>query len=273
MIAGRGTWTVIVGLAFVLAAAGLTAWFSSEGTAPDRAERPASSSTAQGGDGATRQISLYCQFYVFVESRPFVAFLLEQNPDDPARYRQVYVAKADGDQTDYNVIAGREPEWRLDRSVEPPRLDSRVFVPDPSPAGIGEQDIAIELRGFDPAEASGSWREASLKSVYYQNLPGKCRQTRTREPDQRSDAPGESRAATILPTEASRSFTASASDFVRICTDIMPDRSASKMVVMAAAVPSGHAPTLSYCTRRSLMRRTSNDLNAQPVGLSDSSVA
>ncbi|RXF73705.1 hypothetical protein [Hansschlegelia zhihuaiae] len=166
-------------------------------------------------DSGPRQTALYCQFYVFVESRPFVAFLLEQAPDDPALYRQVYVAKADGDRTDYNALAGRRPEWRLDQTADPPRLDARVSVPDSSQAGLGEQEIAIELRGFDAARAGDAWTEASLKSVYYQNLPGKCRRAAPPAPDQRSER-GASRAATILPTEASRSFTASASDLVRI---------------------------------------------------------
>lgn len=134
-----------------------------------------------------KRVALYCQFYVFVESRPFVAFLLERSADDSGRYVQAYVAKADGDRTDYNALAEKRPEWRLEGAGEPaPRLRARVTVPDPGPAGLDEQDIAIELRDFDAARADGVWREASLKSVYYQNLPGKCRQIETREPDQRA---------------------------------------------------------------------------------------
>jgi hypothetical protein len=179
-----------------------------------RSAPPAEPGPPAAADGP-RQAALYCQFYVFVESRPFVAFMLEQAPDDPALYRQIYVAKADGDRTDYNALAGRRPEWRLDQAANPPRLDARVIVPDSSQAGLGEQEIAIELRGFDVARAGDAWSEASLKSVYYQNLPGKCRRVAAPAPDQRSER-GASSAATILPTEASRSFTASASDLVRI---------------------------------------------------------
>lgn len=133
-------------------------------------------------ESAPKRLALYCQFYVFVESRPFVAFMMEKSSEDPALYKQVYVAKADGDRTDYNELVGRRPEWRLDLQANPPRLSSRVSVPDTSQAGLGEQDIAIELRDFDARTASESWREASLKSVYYQNLPGKCRQTASQEP-------------------------------------------------------------------------------------------
>jgi hypothetical protein len=136
---------------------------------------------------APKAVALYCQFYVFVESRPYVAFLLNQAQDDAGRYLQAYVAKADGDRTDYNALVERTPEWRLDRSGEPPRIEAKVTVPDQSQAGVGEQDIAIELRDFDAAQADGVWREASLKSVYYQNLPGKCRQAAMRSADQRPE--------------------------------------------------------------------------------------
>ncbi|MDR4307173.1 hypothetical protein IHQ68_11135 [Chelatococcus sambhunathii] len=130
-----------------------------------------------------RRSSLYCQFYVFVESRPFVAFLMEQAQDDTAVFRQIYVAKADGDRTDYNAETGVRPEWRLDAASVTPRLEARVVVPDTGQSGLGEQDIAIEFPGArreDFADrGSTRWREASLKSVYYQNLPGKCRRQQT----------------------------------------------------------------------------------------------
>ena len=132
-------------------------------------------------------VALYCQFYVFVESRPFVAFVMEQSPEDTDRYKQAYVAKADGDRTDYNALLDRRPEWRLDRSTDPQRLEARVAVPDSGQTGVAEQEIAIELREFDAARADGVWREASLKSVYYQNLPGKCRQAAARAADQRAE--------------------------------------------------------------------------------------
>lgn len=129
--------------------------------------------------GIERRSALYCQFYVFVESRPFVAFLMEQAPGDAALFHQIYIAKADGDRTDYNAETGVRPEWRLDSASVTPRLEARVVVPDTGQSGLGEQDIAIEFPGTsweDFADrGSTRWREASLKSVYYQNLPGKCR--------------------------------------------------------------------------------------------------
>ncbi|GLK81402.1 hypothetical protein [Methylopila turkensis] len=148
-------------------------------SAPARVETAAAPAapTASPEPAGPPKVALYCQFYVFVESRPFVAFLFDQSPEDRGLYRQVYVAKADGDRTDYNAATGGQPEWRFIADVEPPRIVGRVTVPDNSQAGVAEQDIAIELReGFDAARADQTWYEASLKSIYYQNLPGKCRQ-------------------------------------------------------------------------------------------------
>lgn len=138
--------------------------------------RPSGGASAEAEPAATT-VSLYCQFYVFVESRPFVAFLFDKADDERPVYDQVYVAKADGDRTDYNAATGGQPEWRFDAKAEPPRLSARIAVPNTSQAGIGEEDIAIEVYGFDGTRTGNVWYEASLKSVYYQNLPGKCRQT------------------------------------------------------------------------------------------------
>ncbi|MFC3694324.1 hypothetical protein [Chenggangzhangella methanolivorans] len=171
----RSSKYLTVSLLFILAAgAGLALYLRGDNPKPV-AEQPPPRPTV---------LTLQCQFYVFVESRPFVAFLLEKAPDDPALYRQLYVAKADGDRTDYNALVDKRPEWRLGGAGDPTLLEAQVTVPDPGPAGVAEQEIAIELREFDAARSDGVWREASLKSVYYQNLPGKCRQAATPFPGQ-----------------------------------------------------------------------------------------
>lgn len=144
-------------------------------SAPAPVAQPAA---APSGEAKAKTVSLYCTFYVFVESRPFVAFLLDRDEADPLRYDQVYVAKADGDTTDYNELMGERPVWRFDGAAEPPRVNSTVMVPDSrAQAGVSPQDIAIEVRGFDGKAVGSAWYEASLKSIYYQNLPGKCQQT------------------------------------------------------------------------------------------------
>lgn len=172
--------SALAGAAVAVMATGLLLgafWYRSVPPVPPAAFAPQSS----------KVFMLHCQFYVFVENRPFVAFAMEREPGEPARYRQDYVAKADGDRTDYNALLDRRPEWRLDTRHDPQRLEATVVVPNSSQAGVGDEEIAIELREFDDARADGVWREASLKSVYYQNLPGKCRQATAPAADQRAD--------------------------------------------------------------------------------------
>jgi hypothetical protein len=126
---------------------------------------------------AARSLQLYCQFYVFTEQRPRVGFLFAVEGDGarPA-FRQLYVAEDNGERTDFD--GDDRPEWRLERDARPPRIVSRITVPDASQAARHEEDIAIEMYGYEPGRDSTQWFEASLKNVHYQNLPGKCRQGR-----------------------------------------------------------------------------------------------
>ncbi|WP_020184477.1 hypothetical protein [Methylopila sp. 73B] len=143
--------------------------------APPDAPAPASPALRTAAAAAPAAPTLYCQFYVFVESQPFVAFLFELDRGEPAAFAQIYVAKANGERSDYDGQGAPRPRWTLDRTAEPARLASKVTVPAANQTGTAVEDIAIELYGFDPAAPGQRWFEASLKSVYYQNLPGKCR--------------------------------------------------------------------------------------------------
>lgn len=144
---------------------------------PDKTQPPpdAPASPGPGAAVAPSAPTLYCQFYVFVESQPFVAFLFELDRREPPRFSQLYVAKANGERTDYDGETTPRPTWTLDRSADPARISARTTVPSTGPTGVAEEDIAIQIYGFDPAAKGQRWFEASLKSVYYQNLPGKCR--------------------------------------------------------------------------------------------------
>lgn len=166
-----------VSIIFLLLVFYVRPWADRDDAAPEAAPTAVSRPAAAPPPLGPKTTSLYCQFYVFVESRPFVAFLFERAPDERPVYAQVYVVKADGDRTDYSAETGARPEWRFDRAADPPRLTSRIMVPDASQAGVGEEDVAIEVYGFDGTGVGNVWYEASLKSVFYQNLPGKCRQT------------------------------------------------------------------------------------------------
>ena len=119
---------------------------------------------------------LYCQFYVFTEQRPRLAFLFDVANTEPTPvFRQRYIAEDNGERTDYGD-ADTPPVWRYDPSVDPRTISSTIMVPDTSQAGQHEQDIAIQLYGYEPKRDSKAFFEASLKNIHYQNLPGKCRQ-------------------------------------------------------------------------------------------------
>lgn len=122
--------------------------------------------------------NLYCQFYVFTEQRPRLAFLFDVGQRDGRPvFAQLYIAEDNGARTDYDGKSEPRPEWSYDPSVDPRTISSKIMVPDTSQAGQHEQDILIQLYGYEPMRDSKSFFEASLKNVHYQNLPGKCRQS------------------------------------------------------------------------------------------------
>lgn len=122
--------------------------------------------------------SLYCQFYVFVEQRPRLAFLFDVGQRDGRPvFSQRYIAEDNGERTDYDGKTEPRPEWSYDAAVDPRTISSKIMVPDTSQAGQHQQDILIQLYGYEPMRDSKSFFEASLKNVHYQNLPGKCRQS------------------------------------------------------------------------------------------------
>jgi hypothetical protein len=138
-------------------------------------EPPAASKPVEAAKGAP---SLYCQFYVFVEQRPRLAFLFDVGRRDGRPvFSQLYIAEDNGARTDYDGKTEPRPEWSYDPAVDPRTISSKIMVPDTSQAGQHEQDILIQLYGYEPARDSKSFFEASLKNIHYQNLPGKCRQS------------------------------------------------------------------------------------------------
>ncbi len=150
----------------VVAGGALLLWPAEEASPPE--PRQAQDS------GGTR---LYCQFYVFVEQRPRVAFYFEVDREGPApRFRQIYVAEDNGERADFDGVSEPRPEWTFSAS-DPARISSRIVVPDASQAAQHEEDIAIELHRYEPSADGPVWFEASLKNVHFQNLPGKCRQS------------------------------------------------------------------------------------------------
>ncbi len=153
---------------------------AAEQAAPSVAETAESTSAPiqQTTTGSAASPKLYCQFYVFTEQRPRVAFYFDvlRREDGPA-FQQVYVAEDTGQRTDFGADGSPRPEWRFDRTAEPPRIASTIAVPDNSQAASHDEDIAIDIYSYDPERAGTAWFEASLKNIHFQNLPGKCRQS------------------------------------------------------------------------------------------------
>lgn len=138
---------------------------------------PPSPPTASTQPVEARSLQLYCQFYVFVESRPRLALLfdVERRHGAPV-FRQVYLAEDNGERADYDGKDAPRPEWRYEATADPKIIASTIKVPDTSQSGFHDQDITIELHGYSEQRNAKTFFEASLKSFHFQNLPGKCRQ-------------------------------------------------------------------------------------------------
>lgn len=128
---------------------------------------------------APKSLQLYCQFYVFTEQRPRLALQFEVGSKDGAPvFSQLYLAEDNGARTDYDGKETPRPQWAYDPGVEPKRITSSIKIPDSSQSGFHDEDIAIELYGYQPERDLRAFFEASLKNIHFQNLPGKCRQSR-----------------------------------------------------------------------------------------------
>lgn len=162
---------LLTGLAAAGVIAALVGFWIYDGAEPPAREAATEAPKPQG------PLQLYCQFYVFVETKPRLALLFEVERRDGAPvFRQVYLAEDNGERTDYDGAETPRPEWRYDSGTEPQSIASTIKVPDNSQASFHEQDIAIQLYGYKPDRDNRTFFEASLKSFHFQNLPGKCRQ-------------------------------------------------------------------------------------------------
>jgi hypothetical protein len=92
------------------------------------------------------------------------------------RYEQLQLVEIRGSQR--TVKEPPFPDWRLDTSAEPARLESEISVFDNSAAGSHTETITIELYDYRPERSNKEWIESGLKSIHYQNLSGNCQQSR-----------------------------------------------------------------------------------------------
>ena len=108
---------------------------------------------------------------------PRLSFLFDiSQVGNELRFDQLYLVEISG--SDKTIKQPPFPEWRLDASAEPARLESEISVFDNSAAGSHTEKITIELYDYHPDKSNREWIEAGLKSIQYQNLSGQCQQSR-----------------------------------------------------------------------------------------------
>jgi hypothetical protein len=119
---------------------------------------------------------LYCMF-IRLSGEPRLEFLFDiSQVETDIHFDQLYLVEISG--RDKTIKEPPFPEWRLDASAEPKRLESEISVFDNSAAGSHEEKITIELYNYRPEKSDGELIESGLKNIQYQNLSGNCRQTR-----------------------------------------------------------------------------------------------
>ncbi|XSG83129.1 MAG: hypothetical protein ACPW61_04945 [Methyloligella sp. ZOD6] len=136
-----------------------------------------SSAIPETGDLATADPpQLNCIFYKFTAQRPHLEFVFNvEDETGKPRFEQLYVSLFNGRERMVDVKKPPYPVWQFDPAAEPKRIYTEIDVNDDSLAGKHTEPIAIELYKYNPAASGPGWKEASLKSVHYQNLPGQCR--------------------------------------------------------------------------------------------------
>ena len=108
---------------------------------------------------------------------PRLSFLFDiSQVGNELHFDQLYLVEISG--SDKTTKQPPFPEWRLDASAEPARLESEISVFDNSAAGSHTEKITIELYDYHPEKSNREWIEAGLKSIHYQNLSGQCQQSR-----------------------------------------------------------------------------------------------
>ena len=119
---------------------------------------------------------LHCVLIRFT-GEPRLSFLFDiSQVGNELRFDQLYLVEISG--SDKTVKQPPFPEWRFDASAEPARLESEISVFDNSAAGSHTEKITIELYDYHPEKSNREWIEAGLKSIQYQNLSGRCQQSR-----------------------------------------------------------------------------------------------
>jgi hypothetical protein len=178
-MASRRTVTIGVGIAGGIALAGVVAallmsgsWMAGDGMIDASPPQPAE----KRAEAPAEHPQLHCLLIGYTgEPRLALLFDIRQVGGD-LRYEQRQLVEIRGSQR--TVKEPPFPDWRLDTSADPARLDSEISVFDNSAAGSHTETITIELYDYRPERSNKEWIESGLKSIHYQNLSGNCQQSR-----------------------------------------------------------------------------------------------
>lgn len=117
---------------------------------------------------------LYCVFFRLSGKEPQVEMLFNVDREERLYFRHLYLIELNGSQRSVDAKEPPFPEWAFDGSDNPSRLSSEIRVVDNTAAGFHQEQITISIYDYEPATAARREFEASLTSIYYQNLAGRC---------------------------------------------------------------------------------------------------
>ena len=117
---------------------------------------------------------LYCVFFRLSGKEPRVELLFNVDSEERLHFRQLYLIELNGSQRSVDAKEPPFPEWAFDGSVNPSRLSSEIRVVDNTAAGFHQEQITISIYDYEPATAARQEFEASLTSIHFQNLAGRC---------------------------------------------------------------------------------------------------
>jgi len=117
---------------------------------------------------------LYCIFFRLSGKEPRLELLFNVDREDRLRFRHLYSIELNGSQRTVDAKEPPFPEWAFDTSENPSRLSSEIRVVDNTAAGFHQEPITVEIYDYEPATVARREFEAGLKSVYFQNLAGRC---------------------------------------------------------------------------------------------------
>ncbi|HRN89741.1 hypothetical protein [Hyphomicrobium sp.] len=117
---------------------------------------------------------LYCVFFRLSGKEPRLELLFNVDREERFHFRQLYLIELNGSQRLVDAKDPPFPEWTFDGSVNPSRLSSEIRVVDNTAAGFHQEQITVSIYDYEPATVARQEFEASLTSIYYQNLAGRC---------------------------------------------------------------------------------------------------